>query len=248
MDERLAELKRLVHGAARIVVFTGAGVSTDSGVPDFRSPGGLWSQFKPVPFKEFLASAETRLLAWQRYFHIHASFGAVEPGVSHRAIAALFQRGPALSVVTQNIDDLHARAGIPRAAIVELHGNGTYATCLSCGLRHEIAWARAFIEAEARAPECASCGGPVKSATIAFGQPMPDAAMRRAREATLGSDLFLAIGSSLQVYPAAGFPVLASESAIPLAIINREPTPLDGAADIVINAEIGETLEALLED
>jgi NAD-dependent deacetylase len=244
MEAEIAELKALVQSARRPVVFTGAGVSTDSGVPDFRSPGGLWSQFKPVDFKDFMASAETRLIAWHRYFHIHASFSSAVPGRAHRAIARLAPH----AVITQNIDGLHQRSGIAAGDVIELHGNGTYAACLACKQRHEIAWARAFIEANNRAPECLSCAGPVKSATIAFGQPMPEGPMRAAKAATLAADLFLAIGSSLVVYPAAGFPALARENGIPLVIINRETTPLDGAADHVIHAEISGALESLLDD
>ena len=191
MNDRIAELKAMVQRANRIVIFTGAGVSTDSGVPDFRSPGGLWSQFKPIPFQEFMASAETRLVAWQRYFHIHASFRAAVPGRGHRAIARL---APG-TVITQNIDGLHQVSGIAAERVIELHGTGTHALCLACGLRHEIAWARDFIAANGSAPRCISCDGPVKSATIAFGQPMPDAPMRAAKLATRESDLFVAAGS-----------------------------------------------------
>jgi NAD-dependent deacetylase len=240
------ELAELVQRARRAVAFTGAGISTECGVPDFRSPGGFWTRYKPIEFQDFLASEETRLEAWRRYFVIHESFKDAEPGASHRALARLMELGHVAHVLTQNIDDLHARAGIARERIVELHGNGAYAHCLSCGLRHELAWVRDEIERRSRPPACTACGGLVKSATISFGQPMPEAEMARAKAATLDADLFLALGSSLQVYPAAGLPILAKHNRTPLVIVNREPTPLDGLADLVVHADIGPTLESLM--
>jgi NAD-dependent deacetylase len=157
----------------------------------------------------------------------------------------MVRSGKANAIITQNIDDLHACDGIDRAAIIELHGNGTYATCLGCGKRHELDWVQREIDRSAAAPRCTNCGGIVKSATISFGQPMPEHEMARAKAATLAADLFLAIGSSLQVYPAAGLPVLAKQNRARLVIVNRDPTGLDGLADLVINDDIGGTLEKL---
>ena len=246
VEDQIDELADMVHGAGRIVVFTGAGISTECGVPDFRSPGGLWTQFTPMSFQDFLASEKNRLEAWRRYAFIHASFRNAKPGKGHEAISELFRLGKASHVITQNIDDLHRISGVPAERIIELHGNGTYAACLDCRRRHELDCVQAHISATGTPPYCVACGGPVKSATIAFGQPMPEQAMAQARAATLDADLFLALGSSLQVFPAAGFPVLASQNRTPLVIVNREPTGLDGLAQLVINAELGDALSRLM--
>jgi NAD-dependent deacetylase len=245
-DTQISELARLVQPARRAVLFTGAGVSTECGVPDYRSPGGLWSQVRPIEFKEWLASPERRLEGWKRYFRIRDSFRNVEPGRGHIAMAELIRRGHAAAVITQNIDDLHRLSGIPSAQIIELHGNGTYARCLDCGERYDLDWVRGIVEGEGRAPDCPACGGIVKSGTVSFGQAMPEAAMASARAATEDADLFLAIGSSLQVYPAAGFPILAASSGTPLVIINREETQLDGMAELVIRGDIGTILSRLV--
>jgi len=235
----------MVQSARHCVVFSGAGVSTDCGVPDFRSPNGLWNRYQPIQFSEFLASGETRREAWRRYFIIHAAFSTAEPGPAHRAVARLVAGARVNTVITQNIDDLHRRSGIGTDRIIELHGNGTYAKCLTCGERHELDWVRSAIERSGEVPDCVLCGGLVKSATISFGQPMPEAEMAAARATTLRADLFLAIGSSLQVYPATGLPIMAKHNRAKLVIINREATPLDSLSDLVINGELGETLEAV---
>ncbi|HSI39588.1 MAG TPA: Sir2 family NAD-dependent protein deacetylase [Xanthobacteraceae bacterium] len=228
----------------RGIAFTGAGLSTESGIPDFRSPGGLWTQNRPIGFDEFLASRAMRNEAWRRRFAMEAAFGGARPGRGHRALARLLREGRLNGILTQNIDGLHQASGVPDERLVELHGNSTYATCLECDTRFELAWVRGRFEAAGGvAPDCPHCGGPVKSATISFGQAMPVAAMARARELTLASDVFLAIGSSLVVYPAAGFPLAAKRNGARLVIINREATELDPVADLVIHAEIGEVLE-----
>lgn len=236
----------MVQRARRAVVFTGAGISTECGIPDFRSPGGFWTRYKPIGFSEFLASEDQRLEAWRRFLVIRQTIGDAKPGAGHTAVSRLVERGHVAHVITQNIDGLHAEAGVPRERIIEIHGNGTFAKCLSCGLRHEIGWVSTVIEQTARPPSCTDCGGIVKSATISFGQAMPEQEMADARAATLNADLFIAIGSSLQVFPAAGFPVLAKQNRTPLIIINREETGLDGLADLVVNAEIGPLMSALL--
>ncbi|HEY4342862.1 MAG TPA: Sir2 family NAD-dependent protein deacetylase [Parvibaculum sp.] len=237
-----SEFKREIERAARVVVFTGAGISTESGIPDFRSPGGIWTKMSPIDFDEFLRSPEMRREAWRRKFEIDKTIVAAEPNKGHMAVAKLVDTGKVTHVITQNIDNLHQNSGVPAARIIELHGNGTYAKCLDCGLRHELDEVRALYDASDGAPACKSCGGIVKSATISFGQSMPEEEMRRAEEATLACDLFLAIGSSLQVYPAAGFPIVAKRNGAKLVILNREPTGLDEIADLVIHDEIGPTL------
>ena len=225
--------------------FTGAGISTESGVPDFRSPGSPWLANRPIDFAEFLASDDARMEGWRRKFAMDDMYRGAQPGPGHRAVAALVARGRSPGVITQNIDGLHQSSGLPDEAVVELHGNGTYATCLDCGQRHELAEVRRRFEAGPPAPSCVRCGGHVKSATISFGQAMPAEAMRRARELALGCDLILTVGSSLAVYPAAGFPVLAKRNGARLVIVNREPPPLDEAAALVVRAEIGAILGPL---
>jgi len=220
----------------RAVVFTGAGISTESGIPDFRSPGGLWSRLRPIDFQEFLASADARREAWRRKFELDAALGPVRPNAGHVS-----------HVITQNIDGLHQASGVPTARVIELHGNGTHAICLSCRARHELADLRVRFEADDTPPLC-HCGGIIKSATVSFGQPMPALAMRAAEAATLACDLFLVVGSSLQVYPAAGFPARAAQRGARLLIVNREPTPLDDVADLVLHAQSGPTLTALAAD
>jgi len=238
----LRELARLIDEAATIVAFTGAGISTESGIPDFRSPGGIWSRMKPIDYRDFVASEEARRESWRRKFAMEKEVGQVEPNAGHRALVKLFEAGKLAHVITQNIDGLHQASGLPAEAVIELHGNGTYAACLQCAKRHELDWVREIFADNERLPVCPSCGGMVKTATISFGQSMPEDEMARAKAATFGADLFIVLGSSLVVYPAAGFPIMAKQNGSSLVIINREPTDLDEVADLVINAEIGATM------
>lgn len=242
------QLRQWVEESKNVVVFTGAGISTDSGIPDFRSPGGLWTRMAPIMFQDFIAEESNRIEAWRRKFAMQDEIGETAPNAGHRAIAHLVNSGKISMVITQNIDNLHADAGVPTSQIVELHGNGSYASCLSCGARHELDDIRRTFEAqgETMAPSCTICGGMVKTATVSFGQSMPEDEMRRAEAATLSCDLFIAIGSSLQVYPAAGFPILARHNGARLVILNREATELDEAADLVLNEEITPTLADLV--
>jgi NAD-dependent deacetylase len=239
-------LQALVGAADAVAGFTGAGISTESGIPDFRSPDSPWMRNKPIPFAAFAASAEARREAWRRKFAMDDLYRGAGPNRGHQALASLVSRGRMPAVITQNIDGLHQASGIPAERIIELHGNGTYAACLACARRHELDWVRAGFEASGDAPACMACGGIIKAATISFGQAMPETQMRRAREVTLACDLFLAIGSSLVVYPAAGFPALAKRNGARLVIINREATELDRLADLVIRADIGAVLERFI--
>jgi NAD-dependent deacetylase len=223
-------------------VFTGAGISTESGIPDFRSPGGIWTRLKPIDFSEFLASEQARRETWRRRFELDPILRAARPNRGHVAVAELVRAGKVAAVVTQNIDGLHQMSGVPDSQVVELHGNTTYAVCLDCEQRYEIDALRQDFEQHGAPPRCEACGGFVKSATISFGQAMPVRAMRQAEEETLAADLFLAIGSSLVVFPAAGFPEMAKRNGAVLVIINREPTGMDEIADLVMNRSIGETL------
>ena len=245
-SEAIDALAELIKGARRAVVFTGAGISTESGIPDFRSPGGIWSRMTPIYYQDFVSSEEMRREAWRRKFAIDETMLSAQPNVGHAAVATLVRRGIASAVITQNIDGLHQASGVPDDKVIELHGNSTYATCLDCRTRHELEdIKRAFQDGE-RLPACVACGGMVKMATISFGQAMPEAEMARARDVTVVADLFIAVGSSLVVYPAAGFPLLAKEVGAKLVILNREPTPLDDEADLVINAEIGATMKRVV--
>ncbi len=237
------ELARLIESSDAIVPFTGAGISTECGIPDFRSPGGIWTRMAPIQFDDFLASQEMRNEAWRRRFAMEDEFKGARPGRGHRALASLYKAGKAPGLITQNIDNLHQESGIAPNDVVELHGNTTYAVCLGCSARYELAWVRQKFEvAQGRAPDC-NCGGYIKTATVSFGQAMPEAAMERAEILTLRCDLFLAIGSSLVVWPAAGFPMLAKRNGARLVILNREPTEFDDMADLVIHDDIGTVLE-----
>ncbi|MFW6076566.1 MAG: SIR2 family NAD-dependent protein deacylase [Hyphomicrobiales bacterium] len=239
-------LRDLVMASERTVAFTGAGISTECGIPDFRSPGGIWSKYRPVDFQTFMSSPEARREALTRYIKVRESVGSPQPGRGHRALARLAEQGRLTHVITQNIDGLHQASGLGREQVIELHGNGTYAHCLACGRRHELDWVAEELDARPGAPHCLECGGIIKTATISFGQAMPEDEMRRAEAATLDCDLFLAIGSSLVVYPAAGFPLMARRNGAKLVIVNREPTDLDDAADLVVHHDIGDTLEVFL--
>lgn len=241
-DELGEELRR----ASRIVVFTGAGVSTESGIPDFRSPGGVWSRMKPIYFQEFVGSEAKRREAWTRVFSGAAGWVGKEPNAGHHAIARLVASGKASAVITQNVDNLHQASGVPEGQVIELHGNASYATCLSCGLRHELEQLRPVFIDRGEIPVCVACGELVKTATISFGQQMPEGPMVRAEEETRRCDLFLVLGSSLVVTPAAHFPAKAKQNGARLVILNRDETPLDDVANLVLNAEIGVTMNAAM--
>jgi NAD-dependent deacetylase len=248
LDTAMDRLRDVVGKAEIIVAFTGAGISTECGIPDFRSPGGLWTRNQPIQFDAFLASQEARNESWRRRFAMDAQFGGARPGRGHRALASLYRAGKLPGVVTQNIDNLHQASGIAPEHVVELHGNSTYAACLDCAARYELSWVRARMDAaNGCAPDCPRCGGFVKTATVSFGQAMPEAAMRRAQELALCCDLFLAIGSSLVVWPAAGFPLMARRNGARLVIINREATDFDDIADLVVRQDIGTVLAPFID-
>lgn len=242
VDRDIESLRELLETSRRAVVFTGAGISTESGIPDFRSPGGIWSRTTPIYFQEFVASEEARREAWRRKVSSDQDVRKAKPNRGHRAVASLVERGTVRAVITQNIDGMHQKSGVPEERIIELHGNGTYARCLACGKRHELAPIVEAFRRDETLPVCSACGGLVKAATISFGQAMPERAMQRAEAETRACDLFLAVGSSLVVYPAAGFPAVAKDAGARLVILNREPTDLDDLADLVLHREIGPTL------
>lgn len=244
MTDELDRLCELVRCARRGVAFTGAGISTESGIPDFRGPQGVWTTETPVMYQDFMADAAARVKAWERGVRMFHRCSGARPNDGHHAIVELQRRGRVTAVVTQNIDGLHLDAGSTN--VIELHGTNRYSACQHCGKEWPTAAIVARVEQGEAAPECDGCRGPIKTRTISFGQSMPQAEMQRAAEVSMAADLFISIGSSLVVEPAASFPRIAKQSGAKLVILNNQETPLDGIADVVIREPIGATLRALL--
>ena len=240
----IAALRRLIAASERVVALTGAGISTESGIPDFRSPGGVWTRMKPITYQDFIGSEAARLEDWRRRFAMIERFAAAEPNAGHRGLALLAEGGRLDTLITQNIDGLHQRAGFPDDRLIEIHGNVTHGRCLQCRAPMTLPAVRKIIDATATSPRC-SCGGLVKAAIISFGERLPEQAMRRAQQATANADLFLVVGSSLLVQPAASLPIVAKRSGARLAIINREATPIDSLADLVLRQAIGTVFSRL---
>lgn len=247
LSDEIERLRTLLHNSQRAVVFTGAGMSTDSGIPDFRGPQGLWKHVKPIPFQDFVSSEAVRQHYWKQWFEHSKELLSAKPNFGHRIIARLVESGDVAAVITQNVDNLHQVSGIPADKVIELHGNSTYAKCLGCARRREMSDIEAELARNQEVKPCAECGGIIKTATISFGQQMPDLPMRRAAEEVDACDLVIVLGSSLTVYPAASFPQIARDRGAQLVIINNEPTELDAAADLVLHAGISEVLGAVLE-
>ena len=248
---RIEEFAARLKKSSAMVFFTGAGISTESGVPDFRSPGGVWTKYQPVLFQDFIAGEAARVQHWQLKKATYELFQTVKPNFGHQAICEFEQRGQLLGLITQNIDGLHKIAGTSEAKLVELHGTDRLVTCLKCGKVFQPAAVYENWHDGLPTPTCDSCGGFLKSANISFGQSMPVEAMQRAQRWSEEADTFIVIGSSLQVQPAASFPVIAKRSGALLAIVNRDATPLDDLADFVHNGAIGEfflQLKPLLRD
>ncbi|PVB63603.1 Sir2 family NAD-dependent protein deacetylase [Labrenzia sp. 011] len=248
----LPEARHLVaqfQGGAyrRIVALTGAGISTESGIPDFRSPGGIWSTRSPVQYGDFLAFEESRLEDWHRRFEMMEFFSRAVPNAAHRALVHLAHTGFLKMLVTQNVDGLHQASGFPADRLIEIHGNSTYATCLSCGERAELEVQRPQVEA-GHSPLCGRCGGYLKAAVISFGQQMPERELQVAAEEAQDCDLFLVLGSSLVVQPAATLPALAVRGGAELVILNGQETPLDSLASMVIRTPLAETFASFGEE
>ena len=243
-NNEIAALRRLIGDAERLVALTGAGISTESGIPDFRSPGGLWTRMKPITYQEFVASDAAQLEDWRRRFVMNEAFAKAAANPGHYGLAKLAEEGRLKMVITQNIDGLHQRAGLRGEQLIEIHGNATHGRCLDCRAPMPLAEVRRLIESTARPPRC-SCGGLVKAAVISFGERLPEAAIEQATLHAERSDLFLVVGSSLQVQPAASLPLVAKRAGAQLVIINRDPTPLDDAADLLLHEAIGEVFVAL---
>ena len=246
VGEAAAELSLALASAGHAVAFTGAGLSTESGVPDYRSPGSPWTRHAPIPFADFLAAPERRVEAWRRKFAMDDLYAGARPSRGHHALSRLVAAGGLRTILTQNIDGLQQASGTPPDRLVELHGNGTYATCLTCARRHELASIREALEREAAPPACEACGGIVKSATISFGQALSPAALGAAQTAALAADLFLASGSSLVVRPAAALPLVARRNGARLVILNGTSTALDDSADLLLRGDIGTVLSRVL--
>jgi len=234
------KLAQWLADANAAVAFTGAGISTESGIPDFRSPGGVWSRSTPVYFDEFLSSAEARVEYWRQKVESHPDFAAAEPNAGHRTLSAWEASGRLRGVITQNIDGLHHAAGSRQ--VLELHGTALWVACLECESRFDAAEMVERFRVSGEPPVCSKCGGLTKHATISFGQSLPPDVLEKAIQWSCEADLFFAIGSSLVVQPAAGLPAIARERGARLVIINRDATPLDAMADIVVRGSIGETL------
>lgn len=246
IQELLQDAAELMQASRRIVALTGAGISTESGIPDFRSPGGIWQQIPPVSYREFLHSAEARQRYWQTRRNLSGQVAAAQPNAAHFALTELERRQLLQGIITQNFDGLHQDAGHTPERVIELHGTSREAACTLCGARSSIAALQRRVDAGEVDPTCSLCGGYLKAATILFGQRVPEPALTRAKELTEECDLFLVVGSSLKVVPAATLPRLALKRNIPLIIINLQPTPLDEYADVAIHEKAGLVLPPLV--
>ena len=248
IDARLDRAAELVAGTGRVVVFTGAGVSTESGIPDFRSPTGLWARYDPDDFSypNFMRSEDARRRYWAVGRELYAAIRGAQPNPAHRALVPLERMGLLDCVITQNVDDLHQRAGTDAARVIELHGNATRVRCLACGRQ----WPRDEIQerlvAGEAVPACTACGGILKPLTVLFGEPMPAAAVERAEERSRAAGCFLVVGSSLAVYPAAYMPSYAKEAGASLVVVNLTATRLDHVADVVLAGSAGAILTGLV--
>ncbi len=247
MKEQIDVLVELVEKSTCMVAFTGAGISTESGLPDFRSPGGVWSRFRPVTFQEFQASDRGRMDYWDRYLEFYPPFTQVQPNPAHLALAELEKQGILKAIITQNIDRLHHAAGNAEEKVIELHGRIDQTICLDCGLTLNTGIIIDRVKSGERAPTCDQCGGWLKPATISFGQNLPAQELEKAARWASSADLFLAIGSSLTVHPAAALPGLALEHNAHLVILNATATSYDSHAHLVITGQAGPVLAAVIE-
>lgn len=238
-------LADILNASSRAIVFTGAGISTESGIPDFRSPGGVWSKMKPIYYQEFVRSRDMRREAWNRVYNKTAGWTGAAPNQGHYAVSELVEAGKVSSVITQNVDNLHQDSGVPKDQVIELHGNASYAHCLNCGAHYDYETLRPRWEADEDIT-CDLCGGLVKSAIVSFGEAMPEDKMMRADDEAIAADLCLVLGSSLVVYPAASIPIRAKQTGAKLVIVNRDPTEQDVFADLVLNTEIGPLLQDVM--
>ena len=238
--------RQWIAQARSVVAFTGAGISTESGIPDFRSPNGVWARNRTIYFDEFVQNEQDRVEYWRQKVESWPDMRNAQPNAGHFAFVDLARRGKLKAMITQNIDGLHQRSGLDPALILELHGTTTEAACLQCADRIPMDEAVARVQGGEQAPCCGRCGGLLKPATVSFGQSMPRDVLRKAEEAAVSCEVFLAVGSSLVVHPAAGLPLLAKRAGAKLIIVNRTETPLDELADLVVHDEIGKVLPEMV--
>ena len=249
MEHETTEVAGWIMNAKKMVVFTGAGLSTESGIPDFRSPGGVWDRYDPEDFyfQRFISSEASRVKYWQMATEMYESMKQAQPNLAHLAIAEMERLGKLDCVITQNIDGLHFKAGNSEEKVIQLHGTAMHVSCLSCKKRFDRDKIQERVKKGEKAPRCDDCGGPLKPATISFGQSMPERETEEAYHRSSLSDLFIVIGSSLVVQPAASMPLMAKRNGAKLVIINRDPTPYDNMADIVIHGQAGPVMASILE-
>jgi len=249
MEKKIKKVAQWIIISKRTIVFSGAGLSTESGIPDFRSPGGVWDRYNPEDFyfQNFLASEVSREKYWQMATEMYEPMKKAQPNLAHLAIAEMERLGKLDCVITQNIDGLHFKAGNSEDKVLQLHGTAMYVSCLSCNKRYDRDEIQERLRKGLKVPYCDDCGGPLKPATISFGQSMPEKETQEAYHRSSLSDLFIAIGSSLVVQPAASMPLVAKRNGAKLVIINRDPTPYDDMADAVIHGEAGPIMASILE-
>jgi len=249
MEEQLKQIAQWINTSKRIIIFSGAGLSTESGIPDFRSPGGVWDKYDPEDFyfQNFIASETSREKYWQMATEMWEPIKQAQPNPAHLAIAEMEKLGKLDCVITQNIDGLHFKAGNSEEKVLQLHGTAIFVSCLSCKKRYDRDQIQDRIKKAQKAPRCDDCGGLLKPATISFGQSMPEKETHEAYHRSSICDLFIVIGSSLVVQPAASMPMVAKRNGARLVIINRDPTPCDDLADLVIHGQAGPTMASILE-
>jgi NAD-dependent deacetylase len=249
MEDKLRQIAKGIIASKRVIVFSGAGLSTESGIPDFRSPGGVWDRYDPedFDFQNFLVSETSREKYWQMATEMYESIKPAQPNLAHLAIAELEKLGKLDCIITQNIDGLHFKAGNSEGKVLQLHGTAIFVSCLSCKKRYDRDEIQERIRKGLKAPRCDDCGGLLKPATISFGQSMPEKETQEAYHRSSLCDLFIVIGSSLVVQPAASMPLVAKRNGAKLVIINRDPTPYDDMADFVLHGQAGPTMAKILE-
>jgi NAD-dependent deacetylase len=245
---RFNEIIKLVKTSKSTVILTGAGISTESGLPDFRSDNGFWTKNKPIQFNEFLLSEEKQRLSWERNIELHSLLKNIKPNLGHMFVEKITSLQKNNFLITQNIDGLHQKSGVPKNKIIEIHGSAIEAACLECEAKQNIIDFHDAIKFEGPLPKCTVCGGVVKVATISFGQPMNEMDMMHASKIVEESDLMIVMGSSLKVLPAGKLPNLAMQSGSKLIVLNREKTRYDQSADIVINDELQNICSKLIDE
>ena len=247
--DKIDQVADIISASKKVVIFTGAGISTESGIPDFRSPGGIWSQYDPseLTYQMFMSVESSRIKYWERQRHMWPLISKAQPNAGHRAIDKLYRMGKLDCIITQDGDSLHQKSGIPEEKVIELHGTWTRALCLTCGARYPMDDIFPRLEAGEKVPLCEKCGGIMKPDVIQFGQALPEREVSEAQKRARECDLLMACGSSLVVYPAAQMPLTAKEHGAKLVIITLSPTPHDRYADVVINEKLGVTLTAIME-